>query len=102
MRRIQKIISTKGLIFLLIWLFGISSEYTQTSKVYVDIKTHLNEKIQFAPIQCGIIYMLSNNESLAYREFGEDYSVWLSNYKAFQRNNSVKITLTLEGVPRHS
>ncbi|MCA0447304.1 MAG: hypothetical protein LCH54_13855 [Bacteroidetes bacterium] len=78
----------------LILLFSFSV-FAQ-SPVILDIKTKFSEKIDLAPAKTGTILLLSQSDWAVVRDFGEKYSVWLTNYKREKKGTWYSVSLTIE------
>jgi len=86
------------LIIILIGFYVIISLNPALSqeKVYFDIKTRFLEKADLMPAKAGATIVLMQSEWAGVREFGEDYSVWLTNYQSEKKKDILVISLDVE------
>ena len=73
----------KKIIFSLIIFLMVSPGFSQ-KKIFLDVKTPLLEKNKLVAAKAGTFYFLTQSSDLGVREAGEDYSLWLKDYKSRQ------------------
>lgn len=78
---------------LLIFVILFSSSYPQLK---FDLNTFLEEKIQLRFIKISVINNLKNSNWARIVEFGEDYSLWLTNLERYVTGDSIKYEFYIE------
>ena len=68
----------------------------QDKKIYFDVKTKLAEKSDLTAGKIGTIIFLVESDWAGVREIGEDYSLWLKNYRRKKVKDIVIINLDVE------
>ena len=86
--------SKRLFIFTLFFVFA-SLAFSQ-SKIFLDVKTPFAEKNKLVAAKGGAVYFLKQSRDLGVREIGENYSLWLKNYKSEQRGQQVYIEFDVE------
>jgi hypothetical protein len=78
---------------LLIIIILFSSSYPQ---IKFDVKTLMDEKIQLRFIKLAVINNLKNSNWAKIVEFGEDYSLWLTDLERYDLGDSIKSEFIIE------
>ena len=79
--------------FFLLILFVSTQSFTQ---ILIDVKTSLVEKKELHIIKVAVIRSLDTSKSYRTTEFGEKYSLWLTNLRRANIGDSIKTDLTIE------
>jgi len=79
--------------FFLLILFVSTQSFTQ---ILIDVKTSLTEKKELHIIKVAVIRSLDTSKSYRTTEFGEKYSLWLTNLRRTNIRDSIKTDLTIE------
>jgi len=85
----------KKIISALIILIIVSPGFSQ-KKTLLDVKTPLLEKSSLMAAKAGTIYFITQSADLGVREAGEDYALWMKNYKSRQNGKKITIEYTIE------
>lgn len=81
------------MIIIMISFLFCPPSYSQTS---FDVKTSMKEKIQLRFIKIATITNLKNSNWARIVEFGEDYSLWLTNLERYDLGDSIKSEFNIE------
>jgi len=66
------------------------------AKTYFDIKTKLSEKTDLMAAKAGTMIFIMASDWAGIKEVGEDYSLWLKNYKKKIENSTITIEFDIE------
>ncbi|MBN2601925.1 MAG: hypothetical protein JXR87_08030 [Candidatus Marinimicrobia bacterium] len=69
---------------------------TAQEKVYFDIKTTFEEKAELLPVELGTTLVFSQSDWAGILEIGEDYCIFMRNYRRKEINQAVFISLDIE------
>ncbi len=84
----------KLLVFTIAILFSALTLSAQ--QVKLDVKTGLGDKSRLKVVKAGLIAFLKQSTWAKVVEFGEDYSLWITNYQAVPKGNQMKVDIDLE------
>ena len=73
-----------------------SGMVTAQDRVYFDIKTTFDEKTDLLPIELGTTLVFSQSDWAGILEIGEDYCIFMRNYRRKETHNAVFISLDIE------
>jgi hypothetical protein len=65
-------------------------------KVYFDIKTSLEEKRAMLPVELGTTLVLSQSDWAGVLELGEDFCIYLKNYRRKVTRNTIYVAVDIE------
>ncbi len=65
-------------------------------KVYFDIKTSLEEKTSLLPVELGATLVFSQSNWAGVLELGEDFCIYLKNYRRKVTHNYIYIAMDVE------
>ncbi|MBU0712495.1 hypothetical protein KJ762_10220 [bacterium] len=85
--RLSKFIMT------LVLLSGI---VTAQDRVYFDIKTTFDEKTELLPVELGTTLVFSQSDWAGILELGEDYCIFMRNYRRKETRSAIYISLDIE------
>lgn len=84
------------IIFFLVVTLLTSSLLVAQGKVFFDVKTKWAEKSKMTHIKTMFSYKLLNSDWANVTEVGEEYQIWLKNYRKVQDDNVFTTTIDLE------
>ena len=68
----------------------------EEEKTYFDVKTKFAEKTDLMAAKLGTIIFIINSDWAGIKEIGEDYSLWLKNYKRKKEKDTIYVSLDVE------
>jgi hypothetical protein len=86
----------KRIFFPILLLLIFSEILIGQIKKSFDVKTKLSEKTDLMPAKAGTIIFLLASDWAGIREVGEDYSLWLKNYKRKKENGTITVEFDIE------
>ncbi len=92
-----RMIRTAGVIRIIVMILLIFSTVEASDKIKLDIKVPLGLMAEVTPIQISVSYFLLTSDWATVTDFGEEYSVWITEYdKSTNIFNQQVVTLLIE------
>jgi hypothetical protein len=81
---------------ILVFVLILNSQPAAQGKIFFNVKTKLIEKAKLTHIKNATEYKLLKTEWSGVTELGQEYDLWLKNYRKTESGNNISVRLDIE------